>query len=201
MTKHEIRTKILAINKEQCKKFHSFDFATNICKYMVQIPQFIASNTVFLYQATAYELSTSMLISYCIKNKKQLAFPKVEKGASNMDFYYISNNISIEKQFSPGYCKILEPISSCKKLELENLKTKAKNEIIIIVPGVAFSFGKDRLGHGMGFYDNYLERLIKHNIKVTKIGICYDWQILESIPTQSHDIKMDIVVTPSRIIQ
>lgn len=65
---------------------------------------------------------------------------------------------------------------------------------VILVPGLGFSSSGERLGRGKGFYDKYLE-----GSKALKIGIAFEVQIEESIPTDSHDIKMDFVVTDQKI--
>lgn len=60
---------------------------------------------------------------------------------------------------------------------------------LIIVPGVAFDKQNYRMGRGRGFYD----RLLAHN-SARKIGICFDFQWLDKIPRESHDIPMDAVI-------
>ena len=65
---------------------------------------------------------------------------------------------------------------------------------IVIVPGIGFSVDGRRLGRGKGFYDRYLE-----NSSVLKIGIGFEIQIENDIPTDSHDVKMDFVVTDQKI--
>lgn len=61
---------------------------------------------------------------------------------------------------------------------------------LIIVPGVAFDSQGRRLGRGKGFYD----RLLKSS-KATKIGIGYEFQLVDQLPSEPHDIPMDIIIT------
>lgn len=65
---------------------------------------------------------------------------------------------------------------------------------VCVAPGVGFSEGLDRMGRGCGYYDQYLEKY-----PVFVIGLGYEEQIME-IPTESHDVKMDLVVTDKRVI-
>ena len=69
------------------------------------------------------------------------------------------------------------------------------NEIdAVFIPGIAFSRSGDRLGFGKGYYDRFLSHL-----GGVKIGVCYDFQMLDTLPRSPHDIKMDIIITEKRI--
>ena len=76
---------------------------------------------------------------------------------------------------------ILEP----KGKEFEQI-----NEIeLIIVPGVAFDKENNRMGRGKAYYDKLLKTL-----EAYKIGVCFDFQYLSQVPTDEHDIKMNVVI-------
>lgn len=75
---------------------------------------------------------------------------------------------------------------------------------IVIVPAVAFDFGKNRIGFGGGYYDTFLRKVCKihrENKKVLFIGVCYDFQIVERVPTEEHDVVLDFVVSETGIIE
>lgn len=61
----------------------------------------------------------------------------------------------------------------------------------IVVPGVAFAADGARMGRGKGYYDRYLSQ---NGCRALKIGVCYREQVVESIPTEPHDVKMDTVI-------
>ena len=65
---------------------------------------------------------------------------------------------------------------------------------LIIVPGVAFDAQGHRLGRGRGFYDRLLSSL-----DTPKVGICFDFQLVPSVPVESFDHPMDHVITESGI--
>ncbi|WP_289703275.1 5-formyltetrahydrofolate cyclo-ligase [uncultured Muribaculum sp.] len=75
--------------------------------------------------------------------------------------------------------------------DIENID----NIELIIVPGIAYDNRGNRVGRGKGYYDRLLSRT-----KATKIGIGYDFQLVDEIDSEPHDITMDIVITDSRII-
>jgi 5-formyltetrahydrofolate cyclo-ligase len=62
----------------------------------------------------------------------------------------------------------------------------------IIVPGLAFTKRGQRLGRGGGYYDRYLASLPATTMK---IGVCFALQIVETLPIEHHDQKMDVVIT------
>lgn len=66
----------------------------------------------------------------------------------------------------------------------------------MIVPGCAFTKSGHRLGYGKGYYDCYLNRYKKtlNSLPVT-IGICFNQQILDQIPMESHDVVINKVIT------
>lgn len=60
---------------------------------------------------------------------------------------------------------------------------------MILVPGIAFTGSGERIGRGKGYYDKILKQT-----KAYKLGICFDFQLLEELPMEEHDVKMDRVV-------
>ncbi|MCC7300006.1 MAG: 5-formyltetrahydrofolate cyclo-ligase [Verrucomicrobia bacterium] len=73
----------------------------------------------------------------------------------------------------------------------------AGNEIdLILVPGVAFDRAGRRIGRGGGFYDRLLPQY-----DAVRVGVCFDFQCLETIPAEEHDIQMDWLITESSILK
>ena len=71
------------------------------------------------------------------------------------------------------------------------------NELdLILVPGVAFDRTGARIGHGGGFYDRLLPQY--HAIRA---GVCFDFQCLDHLPVEEHDIPMSFIVTESQILK
>ena len=112
--------------------------------------------------------------SQYLKSKVIYCYYKVK--GQNMDFFEVKSLEELE----PGYFNIPEPPET----------TPAPKGDLIIVPGVAFSKKGERLGYGGGFYDRFLE----HH-KVYTIGVAYDFQIMNSLPTEEHDRKLNEIIT------
>jgi len=88
-----------------------------------------------------------------------------------------------------GKFGVREPASTCAKIALSQFD-------LILVPGMAFDLSGNRLGRGRGFYDRLLE-----NASGIKCGVGYDFQLLEKIPSEPHDAKMDFILTPMRCVK
>ena len=71
---------------------------------------------------------------------------------------------------------------------------------IVIVPGLAYCQKGYRLGFGSGCYDKYFSRPII-NTPTTKIGVCFDKYLLESLPIEKHDTTFDYVITENTVLK
>lgn len=82
---------------------------------------------------------------------------------------------------------------------LENLRKFIDADKIdcVIVPGAAFDVHGNRLGLGGGFYDVFLKKAV--NAK--RVALAFDFQLLDEIPAESHDMPVDLIITENRIIE
>ena len=65
---------------------------------------------------------------------------------------------------------------------------------VVLVPGVAFDKNFNRMGFGKGYYDKFLKEF-----EGIKIGVCHSFQLLDEIPSEAHDVKMDVIVTEEEV--
>jgi len=66
---------------------------------------------------------------------------------------------------------------------------------IIIVPGMAFDKNGFRMGRGKGYYDKFLPKT-----KAIRVGICFDFQLMDTIPINEFDAQMDYIITEDEIL-
>lgn len=85
-----------------------------------------------------------------------------------------------------GKFGVREPAAGCAEIPLDQFD-------LMLVPGMAFDVSGNRLGRGRGFYDRLLEKT-----SGVKCGVCLDIQLLEKIPLEPHDARVNFIVTPSR---
>ena len=71
---------------------------------------------------------------------------------------------------------------------------------IVIVPALAFDSSKNRIGFGGGYYDTFLNKVRGKNKNTLFIGVCYDFQMIEEVPIEGHDITLDLVINESEIL-
>ena len=141
---------------------------------------FRASKIIMAYASTPDELQLNELFAACFAEKKILAIPFIV-GKGEMQAVEVPNFDSLEiGAFN---------ISTVK----ENLRNFIKPAQIdcIIVPGVAFDKNFNRLGMGGGYYDRFLPKAIN----AVKIALAYDFQVAQSLPTESFDAKIDCILT------
>ena len=71
---------------------------------------------------------------------------------------------------------------------------------IVVVPALAFDSSKNRIGFGGGYYDTFLNKVREKNKNTLFIGVCYDFQMIEEVPIEGHDITLDLVINESEVL-
>lgn len=139
---------------------------------------------IFTYINYSSEVNTEEFIRKSLQYSKEIYAPICNINNYTMIASRVENFDSLTKN---AY-GILEP----KFSDASNVMFDA-----IIVPGAAFDIKGNRIGYGKGYYDKFIDAL---EYNVVKIGLCYDFQLLDNIPTEEHDAKMDIIITESRMV-
>jgi 5-formyltetrahydrofolate cyclo-ligase len=144
------------------------------------------AKSVMFYSTLTDELDFSPLIDEALELGKTVALPKFVESTKS----YIPFKISHAQQdCAVGKFGIVEPIATCAEFPANRLD-------LILVPGVAFDLTGHRLGRGQGHYD----RLLVH-VTGIKCGVAFDEQLVQRIPAEAHDIRMNCVLTPTRFIE
>lgn len=133
------------------------------------------------------EVELSMVTEEAIKLEKTVAVPKITSGTNLMEFYKLDDSVVMEN----GSYGIQEPDDAAEIIDCGRLE----GDVLVLVPGRAFTKNGERLGRGKGFYDIYLNRLFENKkIKLHTIGVCFSQQLVDKLPVEDHDIKMGKVV-------
>ena len=145
------------------------------------------SKNIFIYVGFGSEINTSIYIKKFLDDGKKIYVPKIKKASRIMEAVEINGLEDLmENRFG-----ILEPGD-------ENQGVKKEILDLIILPGVAFDEKGGRLGYGGGYYDTFLQDTLSG---ITKVALAYDFQIIDLIPLEDHDMKADYIITEKRSIK
>ena len=143
-------------------------------------PAFAGAQSVFIYCSLAEEADTRRIIGELLARGKRVYLPRTE-GKEMIAVRYEGGGLC------PGKFGVSEP---------EGEESEDKPEVCIL-PLLAADGQFRRLGYGGGYYDKYLSGKGKG---MRKIGICYDFQLTDVLPSEEHDVLLDALVTDARIL-
>ncbi len=138
-------------------------------------PLYRRAKTLYAYLSYNQEVRTEGIIRQALKDGKKVAVPKVY--GDTMRFVYIHEGSPI----STGYKGIPEPVED---------HLAADKTALVLMPGLAFTKEGQRMGYGGGFYDRFLA-----SEPHPTIALCYDFQLVDSLPTEIHDVPVNIVLS------
>lgn len=142
-----------------------------------QLPQFRDAQTILLYWSMEDEVQTHDFVNRWYQ-QKTLLLPCVDGDDLRLRQYTGPECLKEGEQFGIG-----EPTGP-EYTDLNSVQ-------MIIVPGVAFDRHNNRMGRGRGFYD----RLLKSTPNAYKVGVAFNFQMVELVPTEEFDVPMNAVIT------
>lgn len=137
---------------------------------------YLEAKTIYGYLPYNQEVRTVPMLEQALKDGKKVAVPKVF--GDTMHFIYLQDLSCVEK----GYAGIPEPVA--------NEPVAEDKTALVLMPGLAFTRNGDRMGYGGGFYDRFLAEEPDH----PTLALCYDFQIVDKLPTEEFDIPVDTVL-------
>jgi 5-formyltetrahydrofolate cyclo-ligase len=136
-------------------------------------PEYQQAHTVMAFVSFGNELDTDPLFARLAVEGKRLVLPRVEaSGIVPAD----GDTPLIASKFG-----VLEP--SGPPIDVAEID-------LVIVPGLAFTLAGDRLGYGRAYYDRFLP-----TVPAPSIGVCFSEQLVDEMPVEPHDVRVDMVVT------
>ena len=150
-------------------------------------PEFSEAEKIFIYYGVRNEVNTSGIIEKSLSLGKTVGLPITRKGRE-MDFFRLDSLSSLKK----GPMHIPQPPADAEKL-LPDEKT------FVIAPGTVFDRHKNRIGMGKGFYDIYFSKYRDVDFKTA--GLCYDFQIVDELPCEEHDVPLNKIISEKGVIE
>lgn len=180
--KNEIRKQMIRRLREQTPSERT-ERSSIVRERLLSSQEFKDAATVLVYVALPQEVDTEGFIQEAIDIGKRVGVPYIIPGRSEMIATEIKTNYRLER----GPLGIFQPgESQVKAIPMEEID-------LVIVPALGYDRSNARLGRGKGFYDSFLSR---EGTKTTKtIGIAFDFQVVESLPQDPHDVPVDRVIT------
>jgi 5-formyltetrahydrofolate cyclo-ligase len=163
-------------------------------KSLFDLDVFKKSKNILMYVSFRSEVNTRRYLDDILKMGKRLILPVVDSKHNVLKLYEIKDT----SELAPGYMGIPEPDIR------ENRRVTIKDINLVVIPGTGFDVKGNRLGYGGGYYDRLLSYESKQLAEVEHIptvALAFEEQIGEEIPSESHDIQVDMIITDKRLIK
>ena len=183
LNKTEIRRTVLqqrrvmsAANKKQAE--------LQMLKFLQTWDVFMDAGTIHIFLSKTDEPDTRPIIELAWNSGKQIGVPCVLPDTPEL-FHSQLNSFN---KLRSGALGVLEP-----SLE-QRIALSPEIFDLVLVPGLAFDSQGGRLGYGRGYYDRFLDQT-----HAFRLALAFDFQLFETVPTESHDIPMDGILSEKGI--
>lgn len=178
-------------------------------------PAYREAQAILAYASYRSEADTTALIRQALADGKAVFAPKVF--GEEMEFWQIASPGDLRS----GYQGIPEPVERIsfpewmRHIEDDGEQAGSQDQgkirypVMMWMPGAVFDRERHRIGYGKGFYDRYLHRLYardresfreKNRMVLTTAALAYDFQVVDKLPWEAHDVKPDMVITEAGIV-
>ena len=154
-----------------------------VVKQLAAVPAFVEAKLLVVYVSFGCEIETHALIRQLLTEGRHVCVPAFQDGK-----YFAVEIQDFDRDLIAGKLNILEP----KLLR----HTPVTRPDVWLVPGLAFDRKGNRLGRGRGYFD----ALLQHAPGI-KIALTHDFQLLNEVPVEPHDVRMDFIVTENQVVQ
>jgi 5-formyltetrahydrofolate cyclo-ligase len=183
--KEMLRLRSLQAEEERIRKSRA------IQKKIFELAEMAASSHILIYLSLSSEVRTDVTLEKLREMSKTVYVPIVESGRRGE--MLISRLPAVDVlEYEKGPLGILQPVRKSWDIVSPDVID------FVLMPGLAFDLTGGRLGFGAGYYDRMLA---KHRSHIKRVGLAFDFQILDSVPQSATDIPVEIIVTESRTIR
>ena len=163
-------------------------WSTAACARLIRSDAFTRASRVMLYMPMRSEVDVISLALEAFRLGKSVCVPRVEIARKTMNAVEIT---SFDDEAMDSDALGVRAPKVGQEIPHEEID-------LVIVPGVAFDMRGFRLGRGGGYYDRYLARFPR---STATIGVCFDIQFVEKVPTEPTDITVHAIVSDRRAVQ
>jgi len=188
--KKKIRKEILSF-RNNMNQYEKNKKDTIIKEKFLDSDYYKKSKNIFIYISYGSEINTKEIINIALNEGKSVFVPRTVFETKAMDAVKI-NSLDNMKKVKYG---ALEPSEEEPYISPDDLD-------VIVVPGVAFDRDGGRTGYGAGFYHRYFKKISKDRAKkIKKVALAYDFQLINNIPMNDKDVRIDCIITEKEIIR
>ena len=190
----EIRRIKAEIRKEIGQKRDSLSIderdekSKKIMDILFPLQEFKDAGVIHFFVNIRSEVFTGEMIKKALSLGKRVVVPFIDSANRRL---LLSEIKDYDKDLMPGYWGILEP-------KRESFREVSIDDVyLMIMPGLAFDEKGGRVGYGGGYYDRLLS---VRNRKMPLVAVAFDLQIVGNVPIHEKDVRVDKIVTESRVI-
>lgn len=154
----------------------------------IDLPCYRSAVSVLLYAAVNNEVATTLILEHALAAGRQVFYPVPDVDTGRLNFRAVASLADLRS----GHFGIPEPQAG-HLLEPDELRGA-----VVFVPGLAFTPCGERLGMGGGYYDRFLASA---GPEVTAVGLGYSFQVVERLPQDPWDRRLDCVVTETAVFE
>ena len=185
-TKDEIRTTVRESRRALDAEWISENSGA-VERQVADLVEFRHASVVAAYVAMQGEVRTEALIERCWDERKTVVVPAYRRESGHYDLATMARDV----RMAVGPCGILEP---------EEKQWISVDDVdLVLVPGLGFDSTGGRVGHGRGHYDRMMAP--GRAGSPFKMGLAFEFQMFDRVPTNAWDVRMDAVVTEKRVIR
>lgn len=183
-TKNSLRKAVLSF-RNSLDKSSVLSMSADIFRQFLSIEKIQTSSRFMLYVDFRNEVATREIISDLLDLGKEVYLPVTLKYEKKL----IPKRIFSLDDLVFGAYGILEPRIDAPTIDNSLLD-------VVIVPGSVFDKNGYRTGYGGGYYDRFLE-----STDALKVGVCFDFQLVDDVFPENHDKRMDFIITEKEVLE
>lgn len=196
----QVRSKMRELSKQDIK-----GQSLQVWKRLFDLPVYQEAKSIGLFLSMpSGEIDTDPAIRHAVEAGKQIYVPQVGKNFEQADMELLKveqTAANPEELFHHSWPRnkweIPEPPP-----EMPIVLAKEGDIDVLVVPGLAFDRKGERLGQGKGYYDRFIQHMISTDKKIPRlIAVGLTCQLVDEIPVESYDKRMDLVLIPGETIE
>jgi 5-formyltetrahydrofolate cyclo-ligase len=162
--------------------------SSRIMYRLMALQEYRMARTVMFFVSHGSEVITDIMIGQALRDGKHAAVPRTDPANCGISAHKVK---SLEHDLEPRTYGIREPKpGSCPEVAPGKID-------LVLVPGVAFDAAGHRIGYGKGYYDKWLKKFAIGK----RVGICFDCQLIRSVPKTESDMPVAKIVTEKRVVE